>query len=147
MEIRRIAYTSKAKINFSKRDLLNLLHDSRAFNLLDNITGVLIHKDGCFLQIIEGEPKDVKNLLERLKKDTRHENFKILEDILSETRLFNDWAMGCADFDDPSLSFIPGIRKDLSNPENIKNFTERLPEISTILHENLTHEQIHGLNS
>lgn len=147
MKFRRIAYTSKATINFSKRDLLDLLHDSRAYNTLDNISGVLIHKEGYFLQIIEGEKENVKDLLDRLAKDKRHKDFKIIDNRLTNNRMFSNWAMGCADFDDPSLTLIPGIRTDLTNQEVINSIVNRLPEVAVVLQENLTEEQIHGVKS
>ncbi|WP_158841867.1 BLUF domain-containing protein [Polaribacter sp. L3A8] len=145
MKLRRIAYTSKATVEFTKRDLLDLLHDSRAYNTLDNISGVLIHKEGYFLQILEGEPKDLNDLLARLRKDTRHTEFKIIDDCLVDKRMFLNWAMGCADFDDPSLSMIPGVRSGLTNPEVMESLINRLPEVATYLHDNLTYQQIKGI--
>ncbi|TXD46497.1 BLUF domain-containing protein [Polaribacter sp. IC073] len=146
MKLRRIAYTSKATIHFSKRTLLDLLHDSRAYNSLDNISGVLIHKDGYFLQIIEGELDDVNDLLARLVKDSRHIDFKIIDDRISDSRMFSDWAMGCADFDNSSLAMIPGIRTDLTDPKVIDSIIKRLPEFANILKGSLTNLQIYGFD-
>ncbi|MCL7762852.1 BLUF domain-containing protein [Polaribacter sp. Z014] len=144
MKLRRIVYSSKASIKFNKRDLLDLLHDSRAYNTIDNISGVLIHKDGYFLQILEGEPKDLNNLLSRLQKDSRHSEFKIIDDRFVSKRMFLNWAMGCADFDDPSLSMIPGVLSGLNDPKVIEELINRLPEVATYLHNNLTYQQING---
>ena len=44
--------------------------------------------------------------------------------------------MGCADFDDPELSFIPGIRTDLSDPTVIESIIIKLPEIAFFFLEN-----------
>ncbi|AUC77252.1 BLUF domain-containing protein [Olleya sp. Bg11-27] len=136
MKCRRIIYTSQSTKQFNKRDLLDLLHDSRAFNTMDNISGVLMHKNGLFLQIIEGKSKDLENLIERLRRDTRHNNLKIIDDQLVEDRIFANWSMGCADFDDPTLSLIPGIRTDLSDPTVIKKLITNLPELVTLLLQN-----------
>ncbi|MDX6746890.1 BLUF domain-containing protein [Polaribacter sp. PL03] len=146
MKLRRIAYTSKATIHFSKRDLLDLLHDSRAYNSMDKISGVLIHKNGYFLQIIEGDSKDVDDLLTRLHKDTRHTDFKIINDSFVPDRMFSKWAMGCADFDDPTLAMIPGIRTDLNDPVVVDNLINSLSEVATLLHNNLTEYHINGTN-
>ena len=97
MKCRRIIYTSRSTKQFNKRNLLDLLHDSRAFNTIDNISGVLMHKNGLFLQIIEGKSKDLEDLIERLHRDTRHNNLKIIDDQLVEDRIFANWSMGCAD--------------------------------------------------
>lgn len=144
MKLRRIVYTSKACKDFNKRDLLDLLHDSRAYNTLDNISGVLVHKDGYFLQIIEGELNKMTELLERLVKDSRHTDFKILNDSIVKNRLFSNWAMGCADFNDPSISMIPGILHGFENPNLSNELINQLPEIADYLHTHLTHQQVNG---
>ena len=137
MALRRIVYTSQALKQFSKRSLLDLLHDARAFNTIDNITGVLMHRKGNFLQVIEGESENVGDLLTRLLSDPRHNKVKIILDSSVDRRLFSNWTMGCADFDKPELSLIPGIRTDLSDPQVIEDIIIRLPEIAAFLLENL----------
>jgi hypothetical protein len=133
MELRRIAYTSHAIEQFSKRNLLDLLHYARAFNKIDNITGVLMHRKGAFLQVLEGSSEDVGDLLSRILSDPRHNKIKIILDASVDRRLFSNWTMGCADFDKPELSLIPGIRTDLSDPQVIKDIIFRLPEIAFFL--------------
>jgi len=133
MSLRQIIYTSQASEQFNKRNLLDLLHTSRGYNTIDNITGVLMHRDGYFLQIIEGEQDVIEDLFQRLNNDTRHENIKMILDRSIESRLFSNWAMGCADFDEPELSMLPGIRTDLSNPEVIEDLIIHLPEIADFL--------------
>lgn len=135
MALRRIIYSSKATKHFGERELLDILHDARAFNSIDNITGVLMHKNGTFVQVIEGEPDVVEDLFNRIKLDKRHSNIKIITDTSAASRIFPNWAMGCADFNRPELSLIPGIRTDLNNPEVIKEIISRLPEIAELLKE------------
>ena len=144
MRLRRIAYTSKSKEAFSKRNLLDLMHESRTYNTLDDISGVLIHRQHHFLQIIEGEPKAVDNLLSRLRRDKRHSDFKVIIDSPVDKRLFSNWAMGCADFDDPTLSLISGLRKDLTDEKEIEDIVTSLPELSAFLHEHLTDQMAYG---
>ena len=133
MSLRQIIYTSQASEQFNKRSLLDLLHTSRGYNTIDNISGVLMHRDGYFLQIIEGEQDVIEDLFQRLNNDTRHKNIKMILDRSVERRLFSNWAMGCADFDEPELSMLPGIRTDLSNPEVIEDLIIHLPEIADFL--------------
>lgn len=134
MSLRRLAYTSQATVPFNKRALLDLLHDARAFNSLDQISGLLMHSQGHFLQILEGEPEAIDDLLARLSRDPRHSTPKIILDGPAGSRLFSQWSMGCADFDDPALSLLPGIRTDLADPAVIEDLISRLPEISDTLH-------------
>jgi hypothetical protein len=133
MSLHQIIYTSQASEQFNKRNLLDLLHTSRGYNTIDNISGLLMHRNGYFLQIIEGEQDVVENLFQRLSNDTRHKNIKMILDRTVESRLFSNWAMGCADFDEPELSMLPGLRTDLSNPEVIEELIIHLPEIADFL--------------
>jgi hypothetical protein len=137
MPLRRIIYTSLATEHFNRRGLLDLLHESRGFNSLDNISGVLMHKEGRFVQVIEGYPDELDDLFERLLRDPRHKDVRVILDTTVDSRLFSNWAMGCADFDEPELSMIPGIRTDLNDPQVIEELVARLPEIATFLRENL----------
>ncbi|GER58254.1 hypothetical protein ULMA_03620 [Patiriisocius marinus] len=144
MSLRRIIYTSHATNEYNKRDLLDLLHESRGYNSIDNISGVLMYRDGYFLQIIEGEDSLVDDLVKRIANDTRHDDIKIINDALVEQRLFPGWSMGCADFEDPTLSLIPGISNEFTNPQFIDDLLDRLPEVASYIHKNLTKEQIYG---
>ena len=137
MALRRIIYTSQASKPLSKRGLLDMLHESRAFNSIDNISGVLMHRKGTFIQVIEGNPEDVEDLFTRIQRDSRHKEVKIILDSSVDSRHFSNWAMGCADFDEPELSLIPGIRTDLSDPQVIEDIITRLPEIANFLLEKL----------
>ncbi len=138
MELRRLIYTSQATEPFNKRKLLDLLHESRAYNSIDNITGVLMHKEGFFLQVIEGESEAVQNLFNRIIKDKRHKEIRISQDLKVTTRLFPQWSMGCADFNEPELSLLPGIRTDLSDPEVIEELISQLPEVASFLLANVS---------
>ena len=136
MILRRLIYSSQAVELFNKRQLLDLLHDSRGFNSIDNISGVLMHKHGYFLQIIEGQPEMIDDLLVRLRRDPRHKDLKIIHDSSVKERLFTNWAMGCANFDDAELSMLPGFRTDLTDPEVIEELITHLPEVATLLRKN-----------
>lgn len=92
-----------------------------------------MHRKGCFLQVIEGESKVVENLFTRLLKDPCHKGVKMIKDSLVNGCLFLNWTMGCADFDEPELSLVPGIRNDLSTPKVIEDLLIRLPEIANFL--------------
>ena len=137
MKRRRLIYTSQAVKDFSKSELLDLLHDARAYNTIDNICGVLMHRNGHFLQVLEGESDPIENLLGRLQKDTRHKNLKIIHDSSVDSLLFSNWAMGSADLEAPELSLIPGLRTDLSNEEVIQDLVIRLPEIANFLQDKM----------
>jgi len=136
MTLRRLIYSSQAVKLFTQRELLDLLHESRGYNFIDNISGVLMHKEGYFLQVIEGEPVMIHNLFKRIEKDPRHKELTILHDCTIEKRLFSNWNMGCTNFDDPQLSMLPGLKTDLTKPEVIEELIMNLPDVANILKEN-----------
>ncbi|NNM76302.1 BLUF domain-containing protein [Sphingomonas sp. ID1715] len=62
-------------------------------NALDGITGLLVFNGERFCQTIEGAPEAIENLVERLKRDPRHEDFAVLDDGDVPTRRFRSWDM------------------------------------------------------
>ena len=133
MKLRRVVYTSIASEAFDKRQLLDMLHQARSYNAVDKISGVLMHKEGEFFQVIEGKSTKVEDLLERIQNDSRHNSMEIIHDELVGDRLFAEWSMGCADFNQPELAFLPGVRGNLSNQAVSSELSARLPEVATNL--------------
>jgi hypothetical protein len=72
----------------------DIIHTSEINNGRDGITGFLIFDKAHFLQILEGEPADIQNTLNRIKADPRHRDLTIIADRPITTRVFTDWAMG-----------------------------------------------------
>jgi hypothetical protein len=133
MKLRRLIYTSQATESFSEQHLLDLLVQSRAYNSVDDITGVLMHKKGFFLQVLEGELEAIEDLLSRLLLDTRHIKLNIILDRFIESRLFSNWAMGCVNFDKIEMKLVPGLCVNLSDLKVIQELTTRLPEVASFL--------------
>ncbi len=127
----RIVYFSEATNPLSERELLDLLHESRAYNSIDEIYGFLFYQAPYFLQIIEGETELLNDLFSKIKKDKRHSIIKIIFQDSISNYLFSNWSMGCVDFNNPRLSFIPGISTKLYSDENLNLLTSNLPKISS----------------
>ena len=133
MDKSRIIYISQAISPFSKRDLLDLLHESRAYNSIDSIYGFLFYKNGFFFQVIEGKTQLINDLFDRIKKDKRHFNVKLISNTLIKNYLFDKWSMGCIEFNNPKLSLIPGLSGELETKENIEILVTNLPKIASLL--------------
>jgi len=133
MKYRRLIYTSQPVKQFSGPELIRLLHDARAYNSIDDICGVLLHRHGYFLQVIEGGIEPIENLLSRLRKDVRHKNIVIIYDGMVGRRVFSNWAMGVADLMSPELSLLPGICSDLSARQAVEELIVGLPAIENFL--------------
>lgn len=90
----RLMYVSAAARGFDVAELEDILAASRRNNAADGISGMLLHLDGGFLQILEGEEAAVRRAYVRIAKDPRHDDPRILVDAACEERLFPDWSMG-----------------------------------------------------
>ena len=71
----------------------DILIVARQNNARDGITGALAFTGGNFVQILEGVPVRLDDLLARLARDDRHHNLKVLARRTVETRDFLGWAM------------------------------------------------------
>jgi hypothetical protein len=96
-----------------KQDLLELLTLSRANNSKLGITGMLLFKDGNFLQTLEGEQKKVLDLYEKIALDRRHQNLVALWQGPCTERAFPDWSMGFHDLRSADAAQTPGFNSFL----------------------------------
>jgi hypothetical protein len=112
----RLVYVSAATTPFSKAELLDLLKLAREKNAGLGITGMLLYKDGDFLQLLEGEQAAVKALYEHIKKDPRHSGTIVVEEEETQSRLFEDWSMGFRDLSDPQVRNTPGYTPYMNTP-------------------------------
>ncbi|MDG1875760.1 MAG: BLUF domain-containing protein [Mariniblastus sp.] len=136
--LRRVIYSSQAAFPVNQRWLLDILHEARGYNSLDGITGMLLHDNGRFLQVIEGPPNAIADLIERLNCDDRHVKFEIHEDALVQTRLFPNWAMGLGDFADSTLSFLPGMLNETEGRDRLHQLADQLPKFASMLYKALS---------
>src|SRR5450755_3810168 len=89
----RLIYSSEAAPDLATPDLEGMLAESRIRNLACGITGVLVFVDGAFLQILEGEKRDVLDLMERIERDPRHRGIKVFHEEETDERAFSSWSM------------------------------------------------------
>jgi acylphosphatase len=111
-----IVYASSAAQAFSKPDLEALLEQARENNAKLGLTGMLLYKDGNFMQVLEGEKEAVSKLVETIERDPRHKGVLVLLRGTSEERLFPDWTMGFRDLTDQSAAKPPGYTDFMNTP-------------------------------
>ncbi|WP_425615200.1 BLUF domain-containing protein [Anatilimnocola sp. NA78] len=90
----QIIYLSLSTHEFSERELEELLAKARSNNHPLGITGMLVYRDRCFLQVLEGPTQAVERLFEKIGQDPRHEDVSILMSGQLAERSFGDWRMG-----------------------------------------------------
>jgi hypothetical protein len=93
MDLKSLTYTSLAKLDLDSSDLEAIHRTARETNALEGITGLLIFNGTHFLQIIEGAPNAIDDLVERLRRDQRHSAFEIRDQREIAQRNFPDWSM------------------------------------------------------
>jgi Sensors of blue-light using FAD len=90
----QIIYSSAAAIPFTDNDLASLLLRARANNARLAVSGLLLHHEGSFLQVLEGAEDVLHGLLRVISLDKRHNRIvKLLVREVDE-RHFADWEMG-----------------------------------------------------
>ena len=96
MGLYHLIYQSQALVPFTDAELTAVLHQSRAYNRQVHVTGLLVHApDGRFLQILEGEDTDVRQLYyQHILSDPRHHHCQVLSEGSCAERSFADWNMG-----------------------------------------------------
>ena len=71
----------------------DILAEARRNNARDDITGVLTFTGGQFIQVLEGHPDRLEDLLARLVVDQRHRDLRILARRPIVHRDFQSWDM------------------------------------------------------
>lgn len=92
----QIVYASAATSDFDEKSLAELLDYARARNARHGLTGMLLHVEGSFIQVLEGDADEVEAAFGRIRKDPRHGRVVVLTRGPIETRRFANWAMGYA---------------------------------------------------
>lgn len=117
-----LIYMSSASRSFSSDELFEMLPDFRKHNAQEDITGMLLYKNGCFQQFIEGPEEAVKSLYARIHLDARHRSVITVNEGFEDKRQFSEWSMGFCDLDSADVANIPGYSQYLNTPLSDKQF-------------------------
>ena len=112
----QLVYISSASQPFSEDDLVALLTQARQNNTAHGLTGMLLYKDGNFMQALEGDEREVRALEARIAVDRRHQGMVTLTTGHSPQRQFSDWTMGFYDLIAPAGDLPPGYTEFLDTP-------------------------------
>ncbi len=90
----RLLYASRPATPLSAAILDEILAQSRTNNPEQGITGILCFSDNIFIQVLEGGRDEVCETYNKIVRDNRHREVRILTyDEISERR-FGGWTMG-----------------------------------------------------
>ena len=111
----QLVYVSAAVTSFTNEELLQLLEIARRNNERLGVTGMLLYKDGEFMQALEGDEPTVRELTEKIRRDPRHTDIRILLERPANAREFPDWSMGFQNLNELPQD-VPGYTTFLDSP-------------------------------
>lgn len=92
--MQQLIYSSAAAVQFTEKDLASLLLRARSNNARLGVSGLLLHHEGSFLQVLEGDSEVLSSLFATISNDKRHGRLVKLLDRQVEDRHFAEWRMG-----------------------------------------------------
>ena len=132
MIIVRLTYYSRNRVDKSGGPVQDPIHDilieSVTNNRRDDITGALIHDEKWFAQALEGPEKMVSATFERILRDPRHSDVRLIKMQPVPVRRFGAWWMACvARSDDNSDLFRHHCESQCFDPQLMR--AERLGDL------------------
>lgn len=100
MSINQLVYISQATRKMSSTELNNILSTAKNNNHGIDVTGSLFYNGGWFLQVLEGPLATLNALYNKIEKDPRHKNSRILYNEPAKFRTFTRWSMNMTNLDD-----------------------------------------------
>ncbi|MBN2869639.1 MAG: EAL domain-containing protein [Campylobacterales bacterium] len=91
--MRQLVYVSRVDENLQFPDVKMILDRSWHNNREHGITGVLIYDGTYFIQCLEGESEAIERCFERIVRDPRHHDVRLISQRAIEERRFKDWNM------------------------------------------------------
>jgi hypothetical protein len=135
-----LVYASSAVRLFSEDDLVALLKHSREKNTRLKLSGMLLYKDGNFLQALEGPDDAVQQLFQTICADDRHRGvLRLLEEHIARPR-FADWAMVYRNLNSPDLQALPGYSTFMNerlDPEMLRSNPSRAQILLGLFRQNM----------
>ncbi len=121
-----LSYVSTQTRPMGNEDLLKLLHEARENNARLGVTGILLHRDDSFFQILEGGEEEVRQLFECISKDKRHKRVEIVTEGPVGEREYTDWQMAFIELDGQDYSAMPGFSDMLKDTPEAREFLRSL---------------------
>lgn len=88
-----LLYASQALNSLEENARLSLEKKSALYSDIKDITGVLVYRQGFFMQYLEGQESSVLDIFRKLRGHEHHFNVKVLSRGLIDRRLFSNWTM------------------------------------------------------
>jgi hypothetical protein len=121
-----IGYSSTLSSPLSASELIELLKSARKRNRELDVTGLLLHREDSFFQVLEGSKENVLSVFSRIELDPRHIRVTVLFEGSAEVREFSDWRMGFLELDNVDVRLLPGFSNFLNEGVEPRRVLEEL---------------------
>lgn len=99
MALFQLLYLSRTRLDWTEAELAALAAHAQDRNTRDALTGLLLYGNGHFLQLLEGRRQPLLLTYDRIARDPRHTDLRVLLDASVARRTFPRWAMGLLNLD------------------------------------------------
>jgi hypothetical protein len=128
----QIIYSSVASTPMQAEDLEEILEHARRNNANSGITGALVYVDGYFVQILEGDSNHVRQLMDRISGDVRHETVTVLQAGEISTAAFSEWKMAYISATPEQVASWAGLTTPTELPSLFKKMHEDRSQASLV---------------
>jgi len=113
-------YVSSASRPLRDDEILEILRVARLNNEKLDITGMLLYREGNFLQVLEGPAEAVDSMIQKIKRDSRHQGVILMSRKHIDERQFADWSMAFRNMSKDSSvekGYSPFLETDFDDDE------------------------------
>lgn len=93
-----LIYRSVANDSFLLPEIYSMLSKAKDHNAEHGITGCLLYHNSHFLQLLEGDEKELDQLYGKIINDKRHHDVELIQKEKYPKALFSDWSMAFYDY-------------------------------------------------
>lgn len=111
-ELYRMVYTSARKANCDDDDIQSILEAAQKNNSKLGVTGILVHTNDRFIQVLEGELMNIMMLYRKISKDPRHAGARIRFCEPVKERHFANWHMAYKNMEGDGVGYMSSISDD-----------------------------------
>ncbi|MDO9105394.1 MAG: BLUF domain-containing protein [Methylovulum sp.] len=116
MSLHCLVYVSLANQEMSDEHLKSMLAKARENNEKLGITGMLLYRDGFFMQALEGDEEKIDTLFKKIAQDSRHRDVLLVNKKPIRQRGFEKWTMGFNKINSGDVEQIDGFSDFLQRP-------------------------------
>lgn len=120
MPLCQVIYVSSGTREYGVSELEEIAETGRRNNARAGITGVLLHYNGNFLQLIEGEAAAVEETFARISADARHTGILTLQNKTIAQRQFPDSRLGLRVIAASEMTRYPELFEKRANGWHVK---------------------------